>query len=58
MKKLAAVFAAAFAAMALIGSTTPSRVDPAAANQIAPLSMMADQHLASEHTVDFSLVFE
>lgn len=58
MKKLAAVFAAAFAAMALIASTTPSRVEPASVSQIAPLSMMADQHLASEHTVDLSLVYE
>jgi len=58
MKKLGAVFAVSFAAMVLIASTTPGRVEPTAVSQIAPLSMMASQHLASEHTADFSLVFE
>ena len=58
MKKLGAAFAAAFAAIVLIGSTTPGRVEPTAVNQIAPLAMMTGQHLASEHTADFSLVFD
>ena len=58
MKKMGAAFAAAFAAMVLIASTTPGRVAPTTASQIAPLAMMAGQHLASEHTADFSLVFE
>jgi hypothetical protein len=58
MKKLGAVFAGAFAAMALIASTAPGRVAPTAVSQIAPLAMMAAQQLASEHTADFSLVFE
>ncbi|HEV2548720.1 MAG TPA: hypothetical protein VGU20_15370 [Stellaceae bacterium] len=58
MKKLAAVFAAAFAAMVLIASTTPGRIEPTSVSQIAPLAMMAGQHLASEHTADYSLVFE
>jgi hypothetical protein len=58
MKKLGAVFAVAFAAMVLIASTTPGRLEPTAVSQIAPLAMMAGQHLASEHTADFALVFE
>jgi hypothetical protein len=58
MKRLGAAFAAAFAAIVLIGSTAPGRVEPTAVSQIAPLAMMAGQHLASEHTADFSLVFE
>lgn len=58
MKKLGVAFAAAFAAMVLIASTAPGRVEPTAVSQIAPLAMMAGQQLASEHTADFSLVFE
>ena len=59
MTKLAAVFAIAFATVALIASTTFGHVErqPATA-QISPLQMMNGQHLSPTQMTDFSLVFE
>jgi len=56
MMKLGTVFAIAFAAVALIATTTYGHRQPTPA-QISPLSMMNDQHLPQTEMVDFSLVF-
>jgi hypothetical protein len=58
MTKSATVFAVAFAAVALIASTTFGHVErqPAAA-QISPLQMMTGQHLLQTEMTDMSLVF-
>jgi hypothetical protein len=58
MTKLAAVFAVAFAALALLASTTLGHIErqPAAA-QISPLQMRNGQHLQQTKMTDMSLVF-
>ena len=58
MTKLTTVFAVAFAAVALIASTTFGHVErqPAAA-QISPLQMMTGQHLQLTEMTDMSLIF-
>ena len=58
MTKLTTVFAVAFAAVALIASTTFGRVErQPAAEQISPLQMMTGQHLQLTEMTDMSLVF-
>ena len=58
MMKLGAAFAIAFAAVALIATTTYGRIErqPTPA-QISPLSMMNGQQLPQTELVDFTLVF-
>ncbi len=61
MTKLATVLAIALATVALIASTTHSRVRverQATAAQIEPLQMMTSGHLSPTQMSDFSLVFE
>ncbi len=57
MMKLATFFAVAFAAVALIATTTFGRVERHPAAQIAPLQMMTGQHLPQTEMADFSLIF-
>jgi hypothetical protein len=58
MTKLATIFAVAFAAVALIASTTFGHIErqPTSA-QMSPLQMMSGQHLQQTEMTDMSLVF-
>lgn len=58
MKKLGAVLAGVVVTLAAIASTTYGHNEPRTVSQMAPLQMMAGQHLPPQQMTDLTVVFE